>query len=119
MIKILLVEDDSQMIRLYEQKLVKEGFEVEVAMNGSDGLEVALDTKPDLIILDLLMPKMDGEKMLESLREDDWGKMVPVIILTNVSEAKDPNTESRAEEYVLKADMDIDDLIVKIKQHIK
>ena len=86
--KILVVEDNENIRSLYEMKLQFSGFEVEVAKDGKDGLKKAKKFKPDLILLDLLMPEMNGDRMLEKLRSEDWGEHVKVVVLTNVSRAE-------------------------------
>jgi DNA-binding response OmpR family regulator len=117
--KILLVEDDAQMVRLYTAKLDKEGFEVEVAKNGIEGLDKALNGNIDLILLDIMMPEMDGEEMLKKLKQSEIGQKIPVIILTNMTYLQDSKTKELANEYVLKAGTNVDDIIIKIKEHIK
>src|SRR3989338_4714498 len=85
--KILIVEDDAAMRLALNEKLASQGFNVIEAKNGAEGLEVALREHPDLILLDLLMPKMGGMDMLRHLRADlAWGQDTKVIILTNQSD---------------------------------
>jgi two-component system phosphate regulon response regulator PhoB len=84
--KIVIVEDEVAIAEMYRFKLQQAGYEVSFAYNGADGLALAEEFKPDLILLDLMMPKMSGEEMLRHLRASDWGKDIKVIILTNVSE---------------------------------
>lgn len=86
--KILVVEDNENIRSLYEMKLQFSGFDVAVAKDGKDGLKKAKKLKPDLILLDLLMPEMNGDRMLEKLRAEDWGEHVKVVVLTNVSRAE-------------------------------
>jgi len=81
---LLLVEDDRVLLDMYQKLLVNHGYEVHTAVDGEEGLKKAFQDHPDLILLDILMPKMDGMTMLESLRKDKWGKDVKVIILTNL-----------------------------------
>ncbi len=80
--QILLVEDDLALAKMYQDQLVSDGFEVFLAHDGREGLDQARIKRPSLIILDIAMPKMNGMAMLEELRKDEWGKNVPVIILT-------------------------------------
>ena len=83
--KVLLIEDDSILSEMYQNKLDKEGFEVVTADDGEKGLTIALQTHPEMVLLDLLMPKMDGMMLMKKLREDLWGKNVPIIVLTNLN----------------------------------
>lgn len=90
MTKIAIVEDDQAISQMYRFKFEAEGFKVETAENGRLGLELAENLKPDIILLDLMMPEMTGDEMLEKLRAAPWGKDVKVIILTNVGEQEIP-----------------------------
>src|SRR5258708_6807474 len=82
---VLIVEDEVPMLQVLKEKLQGSGYTTFQAKDGQEGLELSLTHHPDIILLDILMPKMDGMTMLTKLREDSWGKTVPVIILTNVS----------------------------------
>ena len=95
-IVLLIVEDEKILSDTLEEKLVSEGFEVLKAIDGEEGLKLALDSHPNLILLDLLMPKVDGITMLKKLRKDTWGERANVIILTNV-ESSDKISESLAQ----------------------
>jgi DNA-binding response OmpR family regulator len=103
--KILIVEDETAIAQMYKFKLEHTGFEVKCAFNGQQGLDLAESFKPDLILLDLRMPVMTGEDMLEKLRTSIWGANIRVIILTNISRDEAP-TKLRflnVERYVVKA----------------
>ena len=80
--KILVIDDDSLVRKSLAQALSTAGYTVDDAVNGKAGLDKALSTHPDLIVSDIRMPEMDGLEMIEQLRTDDWGKKVPVIILS-------------------------------------
>lgn len=82
--KILLVDDDQTLLNMYKDRLQIDKFDVLVAHNGEEGLKLALKEQPDLILLDIKMPKMDGMTMMKKLRLDSWGKNVPIIMLTNL-----------------------------------
>ncbi len=84
--KIVIVEDDKPIAQMYEIKFVHAGYAVSTAENGLEGLVVIEKTKPDAVLLDLMMPEMGGEEMLKKLRSTEWGKNIKVVILTNVSE---------------------------------
>lgn len=103
--KILIVEDDPPIREMYALKLKNEKFEVRTATDGSEGFQQAKIFMPDLILLDLRMPVMSGQDMLKKLREQDWGKNMLVIVLTNLSqsEASMDLRLLRIEKYIVKA----------------
>ena len=119
-ILILVVEDEKILVNTLEEKLLEEGFDVIKAYNGIDGFTLALSEHPNLILLDLLMPKMDGMSMLKELRKDDWGKTVPVIILTNLTagdEERNKNiTKLEPSYYFMKTEKSLEEIIEKIKE---
>lgn len=88
--KIAIVEDDAAIAQMYRMKFDAEGYIVQVANNGRLGLALAEEMRPDIILLDLMMPEMNGEEMLAALRKTDWGKNIKVIILTNRGEQEIP-----------------------------
>ena len=109
------------MLALLADALTEAGFEVLQAQNGEDGLEIALKEHPDLILLDLLMPKMDGMTMLKKLREDVvWGQQVPVMILTNFQGDSDQTLKdiqlTRPTYYLIKSSMTLEEIVSKVKE---
>lgn len=106
-IKVAIVEDDLAIAQMYRMKFEAEGYEVETADNGKLGLALAEDMKPDIILLDLMMPEMSGDEMLKDLRATDWGKDIKVIILTNMGEQEAPSVirELGVKRFIVKADM--------------
>lgn len=119
--KILVVEDDPKMIRMLIDALKKENFETIEATNGEEGLKSALELKPDLILLDIIMPIMDGLTMLHKLKAEDRGKNIPVIVLTN---SDDFNKIAEAVEkgicsYMVKSDFTIEDLVKRVTDLLK
>lgn len=88
--KIAIIEDDQAICQMYRFKFEAEGFEVETAENGKLGLELVQHFRPDIILLDLMMPVMSGDEMLVKLRAEAWGKSVKVVILTNTGEQELP-----------------------------
>lgn len=105
--KIAIVEDDLAIAQMYRLKFEAEGYKVEIAENGKLGLALCEEMKPDLVLLDLMMPEMNGDEMLEKMRSTDWGKDIKVIILTNVGqqEAPDQLQKLHVSAYVVKAEM--------------
>ena len=118
--QILIVEDEKQLLDALRDKLTREGFTVLTTENGATGLEAAFQKHPDLILLDIMMPEMDGMTMLKALRKDDWGKNAPVILLTNLSDVKHISEalNDKVTDYLIKSDWDIDDVAKKIKQKL-
>lgn len=117
---ILIVEDESDLRQPLKEKLEYDGYVALEAENGKIGLEMALSKHPDLILLDIIMPVMDGMTMLQALRKDAWGKNVPVVILTNLNEAEKIGTsvESGVYDYLVKADWELDDITTLIKKKL-
>lgn len=106
-IKVAIVEDDVAIAQMYRMKFEAEGYEVETADNGKLGLALAEDMKPDIILLDLMMPEMSGDEMLKELRATEWGKDIQVIILTNMGEQEAPPIirELGVKRFIVKAEM--------------
>jgi DNA-binding response OmpR family regulator len=107
MLKIAIVEDDIAIAQMYRMKFEAEGYVVEVAHNGKLGLELAESIKPDIILLDLMMPEMTGDEMLKELRAKPWGKKIKVVILTNMGEQEVPDVVKTLDvsAYIVKAEM--------------
>jgi DNA-binding response OmpR family regulator len=107
MAKIAIVEDDQAITQMYRLKFEAEGYEVETAGNGKLGLELIQQMKPDIILLDLMMPEMNGDEMLEKLRGTAWGKNIKVVILTNMGEQEAPDKikQLNVRRFIVKAEM--------------
>jgi DNA-binding response OmpR family regulator len=105
--KIAIIEDDLAIAQMYRMKFEAEGYHVDIAENGKLGLALCEQLKPDLILLDLMMPEMNGDEMLEKMRATDWGKSIKVIILTNVGEQEAPEKlkSLNVRAYIVKAEM--------------
>lgn len=104
-IKAVVVDDDNDVQFLYKHKLEKDGFTVYAAINGQQGLQVIERWKPDIVLLDLLMPVMSGSEMLARLRSTEWGSEIRVIVLTNISKDEAPPALRflNVDRYVVKA----------------
>lgn len=115
--KILIVEDETPLRNVLKDKVSQEGFWALTAKDGEEGLRLAIAEKPDLILLDLLMPKFDGLKMLKTLRADSWGKDVPVYILTNVNQSKEISEamNNKISKYIVKSDWTLEDIMDDIR----
>ena len=114
--KILIVEDNSELLELMRLGLKEAGFRIVTASNGSDALKSARAAAPDLIVLDLVLPELDGFAVCERLRKDEATASIPVIVLTGLSSefARFASIESGADEYVMKP-VGTEDLVSKIK----
>lgn len=120
--KILIVDDDELLVKAYRDKLEKENYQIDEASDGEAGLKSALEKHPDMILLDINLPKMNGVEVMEKLREDDWGRTVPIIIISNL-DADDERiksiTRNEPAYYLLKRNYTLDDLVTKIKEVLK
>lgn len=119
--KVLIVEDETPLRNAVSDILSFEGFDVFQAKNGQEGLDLALKEHPDIILLDLMMPIMDGLTMLEKLREDqEYGKNAAVILLTNINDPEKVAmaTEAGSYDFLVKSDWNIEDVVVKIKTRL-
>ncbi len=122
--KILIIEDEEILAKTIKEKLVSEGFETYTALDGLEGLDLALKFHPDLILLDLILPKLDGLSMLKRLREDLWGMHAEVIILSNLS---DPRPITKGVDiglndvalYMVKTNWSLDEMVNKIKERLE
>ncbi len=116
-IKILIVEDDNFLVDMYTTKFELEGFQVIAAEDGEKGIALAQEEKPDIILLDILMPKKDGFSTLEDLKKDDVTKDIPVILLTNLGQKEDVKKgfDLGAAGYLIKAHFMPSEVVDKIK----
>lgn len=119
--KVLIVEDDESLRNVLADKLKHEDFAVLEAKDGEEGLKLALKNKPDIILLDIIMPKMDGIEMLKKLREDQWGKTVSVLLLTNDTDPQHmiETLKVNASDYLIKSEWELEAVIKKIKETLK
>jgi len=103
--KICIVEDERSIATMYEFKLKQSGYEVYIAGDGVSGLALIEKVRPELVLLDLMLPEMDGADLLEKLRATDWGSGIKVIVLTNISKDEAPQKLRflNVERYIVKA----------------
>jgi len=106
-VKIAIIEDDQAISQMYRMKFEAEGYEVETAENGKLGYELAKAMRPDMILLDLMMPEMNGDECLAKIRKESWGENVKVIILTNMGEQEAPEILKNLSvlAFIVKANM--------------
>lgn len=114
---VVIIEDDPTILEMYKLKFETEGHRVYTATNGIEGLQILGGVHADVVLLDLMMPNMDGTTMLQELRKTAWGKKLPVIILTNVSEDEKPAAldELNIVGYVIKASSTPQQVVTRVQ----
>lgn len=118
MAKILIVEDDPLMSRMYQKIFTFEGYEVDMAGDGVEGLEKVRTIKPTLVLLDIMMPKMNGLEVLEKLKADPETKAIPIVMLTNLAGQQDAETamSKGAIKYIIKSEYDPKQVVNMVKE---
>lgn len=118
MAKILVAEDDKFLATAYRAKLSKAGFEVQIANDGEELLAMLANFVPDVILLDLIMPKKDGFSALTEIKANDAWKAIPVIIASNLGQKEDieKGLQLGAKDFVIKSEMSLEDLIAKVNK---
>lgn len=117
---VLIVDDDVELSNVLIEKLQQVGLGTLYAKDGKEGLKIAFESHPDIILLDMLMPKMNGLEMLIELRNDKWGKDVEVILLTVLDDVESLSQamEEHSFEYLIKTDWKLDEIVGKIKSKL-
>jgi len=115
---ILLVEDDPLLVTMYKTKFTHEGFDILIANDGQTGLKMAMEEEVDLILLDIMMPRLSGIDLLEALRNTPKGKKIPVIIATNLSGEEDKQKAQKlgVNDYLIKVNITPTELVSKIRR---
>ena len=116
--KVLIIEDEEMLVNMYISKFKKEGYLTEKATNGRVGLEQAKNIKPDIILLDIMMPEIDGFMVLKNLKADTDTKNIPVIMLTNLGQEEDikKGNQLGATDYLIKANLTPAQVVEKVKK---
>lgn len=119
--KILIIDDEVFLANVLREQLVQEDYVCDTARDGREGLEKSLSGSPDLIILDLMMPVMDGFAVIERLRADERGKNIPVIVLSNINNAKtvEEMRAKGAQEYLVKVNNSLADIVAAVNRLLK
>lgn len=119
--KILIVEDESTLQRALSDFLNLEGFEVVNALDGESGISEAKKEKPDLILLDIILPKKDGYEVIDELKKEEETKNIPIILLTNLETSENITRafEKGVTNYLIKSDYKLEDIVKKIKELLK
>ncbi len=118
--KILLVEDEEIIRDLLQRKLTQEGYEILVSRDGEEGLKLMRKTKPDLILLDIIMPKMGGFELMEEMQKDKELKKIPIIVISNSGQPVELDRAQRlgAKDWLIKTEFDPQEVIEKVKKQI-
>ena len=119
--KILIIEDDRFLRELISRKLLDEGFVIVEAMDGEEGIKKTKEEKPDLILLDLILPSIDGFEVLSQIKKDESVKSIPVVILSNLGQKEEVEKGLKlgAIDYLIKAHFTPGEIIEKIKSNLK
>lgn len=119
--KILIIEDEKFLLEMYQSRFEKEDYQVLAAMSGRVGLELAQKEKPDLIILDILMPGMDGYEVIKKLKKDSQTEKIPILVFSNLGQQEEINQGLKlgADDYVVKTDLTPSELINKVERMLK
>lgn len=120
-IKVLIAEDEEVLRRMYVTKFKAEGFEVFAAINGEEAFKLAVENKPNIILLDIIMPLVDGFSTLKKLRAEEKTKNIPVMMLTNLAQESDIEEGKKlgAVDYLVKSDLTPSQVVEKIRAVIK
>ena len=118
--KILLIEDEELMIDLLQRKLTKEGYEILVARDGEEGLKVMREVRPDLILLDIIMPKMGGFEVMEEMGKNKELKKIPVIVISNSGQPVELDKAQKlgAKDWLIKTEFDPQEVVDKVVKQI-
>lgn len=118
--KLLVIEDDQFYANIFQKKLMIEGFDVVLASDGEQGLKAMREQKPDVILLDMIMPVKDGLETLKELKGDDTLKNIPVIVLSNLGQEEDISKTKKlgASDYIVKSNMSVHDMVDKVKKYV-
>lgn len=116
--RILLVEDEEIILNLLEKKLKKEGYEISIAKDGKEGLEKIKNDKPDLILLDIIMPKMGGFEVMEEMNKNPELKKIPVIVISNSGQPVELDRAKKlgAKDWLIKTEFDPAEVLEKVKK---
>jgi two-component system, OmpR family, response regulator ArlR len=118
MAKLLIIEDDPLMSRMYQKIFTFEGYEVDIANNGEEGLVKIKSNRPTLVLLDIMMPKMNGLEVLDRIKADSDVKSIPVVMLTNLAGIQDAETAMAkgAVKYIVKSEHEPKDIVNMVKE---
>ncbi len=118
--KILLVEDEEIIRNLLKKKLEQEGYEVKIAIDGEDGLKAMRNEKPNLVLLDIIMPKLSGFEVMEEIQKNEELKMIPVIVISNSGQPVELDKAKKlgAKDWLIKTEFDPQEVVAKVVKQI-
>jgi len=118
--RILIIEDEEILMNLLQRKLIQEGYEVSIARDGDEGLKLMKEASPDLILLDILMPRMGGIEGMEAMQKDDGLKNIPVVIISNSGQPVEIDKAQKlgAKDWLIKTEFDPQEVVEKVKKQI-
>lgn len=118
--KILVIEDEEILLGLLQKRLAKEGYEVSVARDGEEGLKLMREISPNLILLDIIMPKMDGLEVLAEMQKEDDLRKIPVIVISNSGQPVEIDKIKKlgVKDWLIKTEFDPQEIIQKVKKQI-
>ncbi len=118
--KILIIEDEEVLLGLIRRKLNQEGYQVDIAKDGQEGLEKMKESKPDLILLDIIMPKMGGFEVMEKVSKDEKLKNIPIIIISNSGQPVELERAKKlgVKDWLIKTDFDPQEVVDKVKKQL-
>lgn len=121
MTKIAIIEDDPVINQMYRMKFEADGFDVRMAADGEQGVALVESFRPDIILLDMQMPHMNGAEALVEIRKADWGRDIPVLILTNLGEEEAPDILKtlNVSSYIVKADYTPRQVVARVKETLE
>ena len=119
--KVLIIEDDDHISKIYGIKLSKENVDTIIARDGQEGINMIASEKPDLVLLDLMIPIKDGFTVLEEVKKTPFGKNLPILVLSNLGQESDIEkaTSLGAADYFIKVNLSIQEVIDKVKSYLK
>ena len=119
--KILIIEDDAFLSKLLARQLETSGFETVLAATGQEALSAASAQPADMVLLDIMLPDVDGFDLLKQIKTDSKSKAAPVIIISNLGQAEDITQGKKlgAVDYIVKSDLSLDELVKKVRQYLK
>lgn len=118
--KILIIEDEEVIINLLQKKVIREGYQVSIARDGEEGLRIMGEEKPDLVLLDIIMPKLGGFEVMEEMQKNSELKKIPVIVISNSGQPVELDRAQKlgAKDWLVKTEFDPQEVIDKVKKQL-